>query len=371
VTARFFNSFCTILGISLAFLTSVSEAAPRREPVVLPTGPSPVQFYAEVVPQTWQWRWTVTNASGAPVEVLTDRRLVWAEMPAPPGEHVQVRRRGRRGRRIRAPQTIRCIHEMRPGNTDAAQRRRLAPGQSYSELVDLRDLCRLRIPAAMTPGTAVTLHYGLAPAVGRRGRSPSLSNWNARTILVDRRSYPVNDLVTHTVVPPGDVVARPVSNEQGVPPVLSVTVRDASAAMGGQLRATVRVRNESRRPVWTYWRTFLFAFEIQSPSGRQIHCDMGTRDPNAFRDFFVRLGSQRTRTSRLVVWDYCPLETFDESGLYTVRALFSSDANGEPWLRGDVFTGSVASVPFQLRVSRGRARYRPMGLRLSPPTGAR
>ncbi|MFO0607922.1 MAG: hypothetical protein U0324_32460 [Polyangiales bacterium] len=332
------------LAAHLAAPAALAVPAPR------PTGPSPVAFTVEPVAGTARWRWTLRNVTDHPVEVAADRRLVWLEVP-PPAPLPGARRR----RPARAP---RCVHDARPATPDRAVRTVLAPGQRYSELVDLRDTCRLRVPAALVEGASAVAHYGFAPLPAR---GVSLARWRARTVVFDEIPYPVNDLTAAVTVP---AMAPPPSPPAPVPAGLRVEARDAQAAYGEALVATVALRNPGRRPLRTYYRTTQFGFELETPSGRAVRCDLLARDANAFREFFVRLGAGGRRGARLVVADFCPAGALDEAGLYQARASFESRADGDPWFT-DAFVGRALSAPFVLRIARGRARYRPFGLVIS------
>jgi hypothetical protein len=330
----------------------VAPGAALAVPTPRPSGPSPVTFTVEPVAGTTRWRWSIRNTTDRAVEVATDRRLVWLEVPpaAPaPG-----------ARRRRAPRPVRCVHEDRPATPERAVRTSIAPGQRYSELVDLRDMCRLRVPAGVTEGAAVVAHYGFAPLTGPR---VPVARWRARTLVLDEMPYPVNDLTAPVTVPAMTAPAAPA--EAAPAPELQMEGRDAQSTFGERMVTTVTLRNATRRVLWTLLRTTMFAFELQTPSGRVVRCDLLTRDSNPFREFFVRLGGGARRAQRLVVADYCPAGAFDEAGLYQARAVFTSRADGDPWLMGRAFVGVARSAPFTLRISRGRTRYRPFGLVIS------
>jgi hypothetical protein len=237
----------------------------------------------------------------------------------------------------------------------------LAPGQRYSELIDLRDTCALRIPAALTEGATVLVHYGFAPL---SARGVGLARWRSRTVVFDERPYPVNDL-TALVTVPAMSLHPTTSTEAPSSTALRVEAHDAQAAVGERVVVTTTLLNAGRRPLWTYYNPTLFRFEIETPSERVVHCTLLGRDANVFRDFFLRLGPGARRTARLVVADYCPEGALDEAGLYQTRVVFESRADGEPWLQGEAFVGQLRSDPFFLRVSRGRRRYRPFGLVIS------
>jgi hypothetical protein len=342
-----------IASISLSIHAPDAFAVPRPAVAALPTGPSPIAFSVEPVPGSWRWRWSIRNVSGAPVEVAADRRLVWVEVlpPSAPGAGSRSRRR---------PRPTRCVFETRPTSAEGAVRTELRANERYSEVVDLRDVCRLRVPAAMAPSTSVVVHYGFEPMPRGAPRRTTLARWMAHTLVPDLRSHPVNDLTATATVPSGE---PPDAQTQTADASLAGTQSQAAVAAG--LRVSVALRNAAARPLWSLFRPSLFTFEVASPSGRSFVCDAQLRDPPPFREFFVRLAGGARRTTTLALADYCPLNTFDEAGIYRVRAVFRSNSNGEPWLTGRVFTGRVVSPTFVIRVFRGDGRYRPQGLEVS------
>ncbi len=337
-----------------------AEAGPRRVAAPLPSGPSPVAFSVEAMPDGARIRWTLRNVSDAAVEIASDRRFVWFEVPAPSVDLSIPRWRRRRV----AP--VRCVFETRPRSVDGAARTELAPGGRYSEVVDLLDVCRLRIPTAMAPGTTVIAHYGFEalPATGR-GR-PTLARWMARTLLRDRRTYPVNDLSAPlTLVAPSPERAAPAAAPTDPSPRLRLRGTPAQAAQGPGLRSSLSLENLSPRPLWTLFRTVQFSLELETPTGSRVMCNALLREPAPFRELFSRMAAGARRTLRISPAEYCPVTAFQESGLYRVRAVYRTTANGEPWYRDGVFTGTVRSEPFVFRISRGDGRYRPIGLDVS------
>lgn len=345
-----------IASLTLLLAGSEASAVPRRGAAPLPTGPSPVAFSIEAVGGSWHWRWSIRNVSGSPVEVAADRRLVWIEVPPPPVDPTVPRWRRRRAR------PVRCVFEARPPSAESAVRTELRPNERYSELVDLRDVCHLRIPAAMTAGALVVAHYGFEPLPAEGRGRPTLARWMSRTITPDIATYPVNDLSATVPVPAGEPVA---AQEATAPSGAALSAAPTQAATSTGLRVSVALRNASSRPLWSLFRPTLFSFEVVAPSGRTVACESLYREPTPFREFFVRLGGGGRRAAGLALADFCPLNTFDEAGIYRVRAVFRTSANGEPWLTGRVFTGRVASPTFVVRVSRGDGRYRPLGLEVS------
>lgn len=332
----------SVVGIGVAVVLLAWEAlAVPRVATALRQNP-PVAFTVAPEAGSWRWRYTLRNQGQGPVEVVADRRLISLEFPAP-----QVTA----GRR-RAPRAPRCAHDARPMINEFAPRVTLAPGASYSEVFDLRDTCGMRVPA-WAPGAQVTVRYGWPDA-----RALSLS----RSLLLDEGpdAVPVLQTVVSMTDAPGEGVDAPGDA------LLRLRVTGSQAARGEGLRVTVRVENPSVQPTWTLYRHAMFSFEVVRPDGALVSCRGLTREPAPQRDFFLRLGARGARSATLVPSAWCPTGTFNLSGLYAIRAVFESRADGEAFNLQRVFTGRVSSGPTVLRVTRGNGRYQAWEPRRDP-----
>jgi hypothetical protein len=329
------NRSALSLCLLLALPTSVS-AVPRVQVPLRADAPVALLVSPEV---GHRWRFSLRNQGTAPITVVADRRLVSLEFPpAVPASAP--------GRRARRPVARRCAHPERQVFNEFAPRVTLAPGETYSELFDLRDTCGLQ-PQSFTAGEQVTVRYGWDPA-----RATLL-----RSLLVDEGPAVLPVLTTTVAAPapaelpvdaPGDALLR----SAGV---------GGSAMRGDGLRAVVRVVNPSAQPTWTLYRNGLWSFEVTSPRGTSTSCAQLTRSAAPRRDYFVRLGARGQRATTVMPALWCPTGTFAEPGVYDVRALFESRADGEEFNLQRVFVGRVSSAPFALRVTRGDGRYRAWG----------
>lgn len=323
------NSTRNALSLCIVLLSPSALAVPTRA-VTSAAPPVSLSFAQQ---DGWRFRWGLRNVTSRPVEVVADRRLVSLELPPPEGA---------RGRRARPR---RCVHAARPASNETLARVRLEPGEVYSELVDLRDTCNLRVPDELGAGP-VTVRYGF-----REARRPS----HLRSVVVDETPevFPEVSLVT-TVTPPAPTPEpAPVSG-------LGLTVSRANAAHGEGLVVTARLTNHSVQPVWTSLRPMQFGFTVTAPSGRVVGCEAITRAGNAQRDTFVRLAGGARRAVTLLPSLYCPRGTFDESGIYDVTASFRSRDPGDEFDLGRVFTGEVESAAAVWRISRGAGHYMPI-----------
>lgn len=310
--------------------------------------PPPVALSVAPVATQQAWRWTLTNTTSSPLEVLTDRRLVWIEQTQPPPLP------NGRVRRLRT--LARCVHSARPTTHERAARTTLAPGQQYSEDVLLHDLCGVNLPRWVTAGAPITLHYGFN--VARRGR-PSL----LRTLVLDERTTPVNDLTAITNLP---ALAAENTAPAGVSGAPTLTARGTQAALPEDLRITVRFHNTSVHPMVLPWRATMFRFEVRGPSGRQVECRALTRGFGAQREYFVRVAGRGSLSMTLLPALYCPQGALATPGLYDVTTVFNNTLDGREYGLQRVFTGTLRSPASMLRVTRGNGRFLPLRPEVSP-----
>lgn len=319
------------LVLAVVFLASTQAGAVTRASPAL-RDPSPLAFL--VHPEaSWRWRFSLRNQSTAPVSVIADRRLISIEFPP---EGTATRRRGR-GRR--------CVHSARPALNEFAPRVTLAPGEQYSELFDLRDLCALRVPSHVEGGQA-RLRYGWDDS-----RRLSIS----RSLMIDEGPSVLPSLETVVTLPAP--MAAPVESPGGA--ALRARASGGQASQGSGLRVTVGLENPSVQPIWTLYRHGMWSFEVLTPEGQSVTCDLLTRAPSPRPDYFLRLAGRGRTSVSLTPGAWCPSGTFDHAGVYDLRAVFQSNAGGEEWGLQRVFTGRISTSVFSVRVSRGDGRYYP------------
>lgn len=299
----------------------------------------PVRLQVTPDGSTLHWSFMLENISGAPVEVVTDRRLLWFEILPSEMQPVGAARRVRRSRRVR------CIHPYRPESLDTVSRTLLQPGDRYVEGFDVRELCGLRLPMSLVPGVSLLVHYGFA------GR-PSF----ARAVVLDRRTPPIVELVMSSpVVVPGSSERWPPLGPTAPAgdPRVRVTVSgvlDGATAM--DVRPTVRIASTGLYPLRTFFRPGLIRLEVTTPSGDRVRCQSGAREYAPVRDFFVRL-SRNGLAETLQLGAMCPEDALASPGIYRAQAVFESRVSGAPF-GFTSFEGQAASPYFFVRIRRGR-----------------
>jgi len=321
---------------SLLFTLLCIPSAALADPPAVPV-PAPVALEVGEGGSPGRLRFALRNVTGAPVEVVADRRLL-SFVATPPVVPAGARRR-------RTGRLPRCAHDQRPTINEFSPRVVLEPGQRYSEEIDVDDLCGLRVPAlGVQP---LEFHYGFTPP--RRGRAS-----HARSIVTDERAETFADVTT--IAPPSllAALAPDAATGDASRALLTLTARGSSASSAAGLRVPVTLRNPSVQAVWTLLRPTQFSFVVTDPDGREVACDALLRQPTPLRDLFVRLSARGRRSYTLLASMHCPASTFQRAGVYRARARFESRADGEAFGMQRVFTGITESASVPLRVSRGQ-----------------
>lgn len=324
-----------LLSLGILLFTPLAFAAPPEPPS---TPPPVVLSFAH--DSGWRWRWGLRNVSSHPVELVADRRLISFDFP------LTLRPRHARSR------TGHCVHSARPRSNETLNIVRLNPGETYSELVDLRDTCNLRVPSSL--GSApVTIHYGFRP-------SRRLSS--SRSITITSRDRAVPTVSTMAVVTPFQDPEAP-SSSPALNTPLTLEASPANAASSRGLAVRVRLRNRGLRPLWVPFQPTRFSFLVTAPSGQRVLCNGITRDTYAQREIFARLGAQAQRSLVLLPELYCPPGSLDHAGLYTASPVFRNNDAGERFNLGQVFSGEITGSQTLWRISRGDGRLVPFSPR--------
>lgn len=318
-----------------------SRNARTRAPVR--QSPSPITLDVTPSAQSLHWNFTLRNSSGAPVEVVADRRLLRIEIQ--PSLVATTTASTRRGRTTRAPRLATCRAPSRPGTNEQANRVRLGPNEEYTEGFDVRDLCGIRLPAGFVPGALIQVRYGFDTARGF-----------THAIALDEQDPPVTDIALSTALAvPGDASSfppAPPATPSGDSRVHVTTGGIPDAPSLTSLHGTIRVRLAGHYPLWFFNRPGQMRFEITSPRGEAASCGRGVRDYAPVRDFFVRVGPGRGLSETVNLAELCAPEQFAIPGVYRGQAVFETRTSGDRFGLQS-FTGSAASAYFYFRITRG------------------
>ncbi|MFK8001854.1 MAG: hypothetical protein AB8H86_19825 [Polyangiales bacterium] len=287
-----------LLAVGLALVVSAPAAADDAR--------VSVQLRPEADHAPWIYRLSVTSHEDQ--EVAYDRRLLRLEV------HVEG---------VRRP--LKCAHPDAPNRSP--QSATMSRGETHHEWIDLRMYCWGRGLQALQNGNArITTRFGFK----RRGRNRFVARREG-----ERR--PLNDIA-------GPEVTWTHSNPAGTPGPIRLGLADQSTRRSVRFRPTLRA-GEGRPRV--YLRDDQYRFEVEGPNGL-VTCERARLPIVPIRDRFRRLSSRRIRAN-LDADYYCPEDTFDEPGVYTVTPVLNLPHSGES-LGVEALTGVYEGSPGIIRV---------------------
>jgi hypothetical protein len=350
------GSMRSLSTLALFLLASSAHAGPRSGAAVAPATPAPaltppsLTLTVTAPGPDVAWTLRVANTGVVPLKIIADARLLSFDV-TPPATAVAEGAAARGKVRARAPKTVHCAlpADMRP-RTDDDRTLVIPPARAYTEKFDPRIFCfGGGAAAALVPGATVVAHLGW-PVTVRRGSAPRLAPPFAVTPI---------DGLEPAVAAAKEIVAGPV--EIGTPP--AATRAEAAARplsistpayldteRSGDVSIGVTIANVSAATHSFLFRPETLVFEVTGPTGigvtdpsPTVRCASDIDPGTSIREVFTTL-TPRGRTSLgLLLKGFCPETTFDQAGLYLVRArLDTRVASGaEVGLR--TFEGEVAS----------------------------
>lgn len=265
-----------------------------------------VQLRPEAEHAPWIYRLSVTSHEDQ--EVAYDRRLL----------RLEVRVEG-----VRRP--LKCAHPDAPNRSP--QSKAMSRGETHHEWIDLRMYCWGRGLEALQAGDArITTRFGFKR--GGRGRFVARRQGERR---------PLRDVA-------GPELTWSHSSQDGTPGPIRLGLADQSTRRSVRFRPTLRA-GEGRPRV--YLRDDQYSFEVEGPNGH-VTCQRPRLPIVPIRDRFRRLSSRRIRAN-LDADYYCPEDTFDEPGVYTVTPVLNLPHSGES-LGVEALTGVYVGSPAIIRV---------------------
>jgi hypothetical protein len=314
------------------------QVRPPKPPVEPPPLPN-VSLRVEAPTTRGAWTVRVSNQGDVPVRIAADARLVTLD----------VLPRGAR-------QSLRCElpPDMRPDN-DLGRPLVLPPGRSYAESFEPRLYCfggqRL---AALAPGTIVVARLGwlgkatrfsvISPIDGVEPKLASRPYLDAPPIVLPDEPTP-QSMPTVIATPPVDD-----------PPRLSLRSSETSESDSASgVEVPVTLRNDGTRTVILRFRPETVRFDVSGPGGAD-HCTWPAQPTAPTRDLFTTLGPGASTSLRIVLGQYCAAHTFDESGLFVVRARLDTRGASGSQVGLRTFDGEVIALsPTLVRLHRGRS----------------
>jgi hypothetical protein len=300
------------------------------------------------------WTVRITNGGDVPVRLAADARVLTLDVTA---------------RGARAPVHCDLPEAMRPENGDLERPLVLPPGRSYSESFEARLYCfGAARGAALAPGSVVVAHLGwtgkrttyfaVTPLEGVEPRVASVGALDAPPVVLPDettvRSGIRSGVGSSGPTPEPASGGAPGGSDADAPMVLSSSGWvDAESESGVEIPVTLR--NAGTSAVAVRFRPDVLRFDVVGPAGVR-HCKWATLPGAPLRDQFTTLAPGASTTLVATVPSFCDAHTFDEPGVYFVRAGVDTRAPAGRLAGLHAFEGDrIADEVTVVRLNKGRS----------------
>ena len=366
--------------LAVASLFCVFLGAPdglAQEGVVATLSPPPLTL--SVAPGTagGPWKVRIENTGDVPVRLAADPRLLILEITPPAGTVLDPADAKKRVASKKGPETVtvRCAlpDDARPINDEG--RDLVIPGKrSWSTTIDPLFYCfGPRERRALVAGATITALFGWPATVpkttaARKRPVASAPPFAASPVgaavgkvapakALEGAPFTLTDAVASAV--PGAPPPQVSSPGRAVLVVAMPESRDASR--GIEIETTVTVSNEGDQAAVFLWRPETVRFTVSGPLGSST-CGTTAIIDSPIRELYSTLGVKGRASMSLLVTAKCPVDTFDEPGVFRVTAILDTSEASARVVGLKTWDGeATAKVPMLLRV---RSQRRPG----TPPT---
>ncbi len=314
------------------------------------------------------WKLRVENTGEVPVRLAADPRLLVLEVTPPAGTELDPAAAKKRpaSKKTPDPVTLRCAlpDDARPVN-DEGHDLVIPAKRSWSTSIDPLFYCfGSRERRALVAGAIVKAHFGWpAPvaktAAGAAKKKPAAPTPPFAAAPVgaavgkvapskDLESAPFTLTDTLAFAVPSAPAAAPSSPGRAVLNVSMPESRDVSR--GIEIETTVTVANDGDQAAIFLWRPETVRFNVAGPLGSST-CGTTAAIDSPIRELYSTLGPKGRSSMALLVTAKCPVDTFDEPGVFRVTAILdTSQASARPVGLKTWDGEATAAVPMLLRV---------------------
>jgi hypothetical protein len=323
-------------------VASAAAARPLTEAEAHPESDVRLSLSAPTTRGTWTLR--VTNGGDVPVRIAADARVL----------SLDVTPRG-----ARRPVHCDLPDDMRPEGGDVERPLVLPPGRAYAESFEARLYCfGPARGAALAPGSIVVAHLGwtgkrpsffeVAPLDGVEPRITPQGALEAPPIVLP-------DEPTPRASPEGPSGAPSPATDLGAPKLSVSSGRWVDAASASAVEVPVSLRNEATSAVVLRYQPEVLRFDVVGRDGAD-RCTWPALLGAPTREQFTTLAPGKSTTMLVTLPTYCGAKTFDQSGVFYVRAQVDTRNSGGASLGLHAFEGQLfSSDATVVRLHKGRA----------------
>ena len=357
---------CVFLGAPAGLAQEGAPQGVASGPLVSTLPPPPLTLSVAPGASGGPWKLRIENTGDVPMRLAADPRLLVLEVTPPAGTVLDPVDPKKRAPVRKTPDagTVRCIlpADARPVTDEA--RDLVVPGKrSWSTSIDPLFYCfGARERRALVAGASITAHFGwpepVAKAAATRKKPPPLAPPFAAAPVgaAVGKVAPAKELESAPFALT-DAIAAAVPAAPGVEPgspgraVLRVSMPESrDASRGVEIETTVTVTNDGDQAAIFLWRPETVRFAVSGPLGSST-CGTTAVIESPIRELYSTLGAKARASMALLVTAKCPVDTFDEPGIFRVTAtLDTTQASARPVGLKSWDGEATAKVPMLLRV---------------------
>jgi hypothetical protein len=329
---------------------------------------SPPPLSLTVTPGTGggPWKLRIENTGEVPVRIAADPRLLVLEVTPPAGTVLDVTPVRVAPKKPAGPVTVRCAlpDDARPSTDEG--RDLVVPGKrSWSAIIDPLFYCfGSRERRALVTGATVKARFGWPAPVTKTpaNKKPAAPAPPFAAAPVGAAVAPVKELegasftLTETL---GAPATAPLPPDPGGPgrAVLVVSMPEArDVSRGVEIETTVTVVNEGDKAALLLFRPETIRFSVSGPQGSYA-CGTAALVSSPIRELYSTIGVKGRASMSLLLTAKCPVDTFDEPGIFRVTAILDTSNASARSIGLKTWDGdATARTPMLLRV---RASRRP------------
>jgi hypothetical protein len=354
-----------------AFLVAPSGRAQEGAPSTLSAPP----LSLTVTPGTGggPWKLRIENTGDVPVRVAADPRLLVLEVTPPAGTVLDTTPAAKRAapKKPAEPVTVRCAlpEDARPATDEG--RDLVVPGKrSWSATIDPLFYCfGPRERRALVAGATVKARFGWptpAPKAAPRKKPgtpvPPAPPFAAAPVGAALGKIAPTKELEGTPFALGETVASNLAAAPAEPSapgraVLNVSMPESrDVGRGIEIETTVTVANDGDQAAILLFRPETIRFSVSGPQGSYA-CGTAHVVASPIRELYSTIGVKGRASLSLLLTAKCPVDTFDEPGVFRVVAILDTSNASARSIGLKTWDGAAtAANPMLLRV---RASRRP------------
>lgn len=336
-----------VRGAALAALLMLAPAMAQADDAL-----SPPPLTLSLAPEAGggSWRLKIENTGDVPVRVAADPRLLVLDITAPAGTVLDTPKKGVRPSTSLSV-TCKLPDDSRPANDEGSGL--VIPGKrSWTVPIDPLFYCfGPRERHALVAGAVVTAHFGW-PVVTTKGKpkAPAGPSVAMPVGAAVGKLATAKELVAAPITLT-NAVATAASPANETPSTMAVTMAETKdVARGTEIESSVTVTNEGDQTAVFLFRPETVRFSVAGPQGSQT-CGGNVSVDSPIRELYGSVGAKHKASLSLLLDQVCPVDTFDEPGIYRVTAtLDTTQASGRRIGLRTWDGESTAKAPLLLRV---------------------